>query len=422
MKNNLILCFACLSLLVPAAGQISRSGNNSKTGFDYIEAFKDTLSAMADRSDEAFFILHCQSMIDVIESRTSLSSIDTGFIEDLYFAFNNTSDTCSMKDFNSYIKRRRSLVIAWTSPTDGTTSFSWLKLPKDWNPEIEYPLYIQLHGLWNVANNPIEYLSYPFSGNPSTTVSFEDGYLLSPWGRGNLWYQGISETDIWECMAALEEVANINPARKYLSGHSMGGYGAWHIALNSPNTWAALGVHAGALWYGTPNEVTAEAAETLKDLPTYFVCGTNDGLLSINQTAYGLLDDAGNENIEFVTFVGGHDYFEENVLNMYLWMREFLNEDWNGIDIEIQPTISNFSCAPNPFRSGTRILYTLKTADKIRLEIVDPNGRLLQLITDEYQSAGNYITSWSAEKMPAGIYFCRLRCNTFSKTLKMIVE
>jgi hypothetical protein len=422
MKTQLCFCYAIVLMLTISNLQACDREISPEAAIDYVTAFKDTLDAMADRSDQEFFILHCHSMIDVIDSRTSLSSIDTGFIEDMYNAFNDASDTCSMKDFNSYIKRRRSLVIAWTSPTDGATSFSWLKLPKDWSPENEYPLYIQLHGLWDVANNPIEYLSYPFLRSPSVSTSFEDGYLLSPWGRGNLWYQGISETDIWECMAALEEIASINPARKYLSGHSMGGYGAWHIALSSPNTWAALGVHAGALGYISPNEVTSQAAETLKDLPTYFVCGTNDGLLSINQTAYILLEDAGNNNIEFVTFVGGHEYLEENVLNMYLWMKEFVNDDWNAIDIPAQPGLTSISSAPNPFSILTRINYSILSAGNVRIEILDQNGQLIQLITDRYEFAGSHELSWYPENLTPGIYYCRLRCHNCSETIKMVIE
>ncbi len=52
-----------------------------------------------------------------------------------------------------------------------------------------------------------------------------------------------------------------------------------------------------------------------------------DGLLKINQTAYNYLQDAGNPNLKFVTFNGGHEYLEENVLNMYLWMKQFVRTD-----------------------------------------------------------------------------------------------
>ena len=114
----------------------------------------------------------------------------------------------------------------------------------------------------------------------------------------------------------------VNERRQYLCGHSMGGYGAWHIALRSADTWAALGIHAGALGYDA-RELDVSVATGLRDLPTYFVVGTSDGLLSVNQAAYTLLQNAGNPNLAFVTFPGGHDYRQTDVEAMYLWLRRF---------------------------------------------------------------------------------------------------
>jgi predicted esterase len=109
----------------------------------------------------------------------------------------------------------------------------------------------------------------------------------------------------------------------------MGGYGAWHIAVSSADTWAALGVHAGALSY-YPGEVNATAAAALRNLPTYFVVGTSDGLLGVDQAAYQLLRDTGNPNLAFVTFPGAHDYRQEDVDRMYLWMRQFDRDKRNA--------------------------------------------------------------------------------------------
>ncbi len=391
--------------------------------FDYITALIDTLNHLSDNTGNEYFRLHCESMVAVIEAKSSYSASDSAFIESIYTAFNDETDTCNAKDVSTYLKRRRSFILSWVSPTDGAVSFSWMKLPANWDPDQEYPLYIQLHGLWSVASNSIEYLSYPFLNNPSTSIAFEDGYLLSPWGRGNLWYQGISETDIWECMAAMEEIVTINPIRKYLSGHSMGGYGAWHIAIGFPNTWAALGIHAGALYYGGSNELNSSVAEQLRDLPTYFVCGTSDGLLSVNQTAYQLLLDAGNQNVEFVTFGGGHEYLEENVINMYLWMREFVNYNWSNPDIHDSPITSGsnyINFAPNPFHTEIQILFSLPESGYINLDIYTSNGQKIKTLVAGELSAGEHRVSWIPQNLPNGYYFCILKTNDFIETGKLI--
>ena len=208
-------------------------------------------------------------------------------------------------------------------------------------------------------------MTYPYLHGPSNSTSFEDGYLLSPWGRGNFWYQGISPKPIsGNAWRHLKMLPGIDPARKYLSGHSMGGYGAWSIASKSPDTWAALGIMAGAFWY-YPNVLDDIAAESLKEMPTYFVCGTNDGLLEINQTAYQLLKDAGNWHLQFVTFSGGHEYLEENVRNMYLWMRQFVKAELTYRYESIARNITIRTSGSGAIRILFQLLLTLFTQDTI---------------------------------------------------------
>ena len=378
----------------------------SELAFNVVLALKDTLNHLSEKSDNTYFKLHCSSIIQVIDSKGSLTHQDTLFLTDFYNNLNNSGIAGNAKLLTSYTQRQRPFVLAWESPTDGGTSFSWLKVPTDWDPELEYPLYIELHGLWGVADNPINYLTYPYLSGASSSFAFEDGYLLSPWGRGNLWYQGISETDIWECIASLKAITHIDPHRVYLCGHSMGGYGAWSIGSKWPETWAALGIHAGALQYNGGSLVNSTIANQLKNVPTYFVVGTQDGLLSIDQTAYQLLQDAGNANIEFVTFVGGHDYIQENVENMYLWMRNFTNGDLNGTDNSPLSEKNDLIVFPNPLTYNTQINYNLNSSGLVRIEIVNQYGQVVQLLINEFQYPGKYKFIWTPEKnLPAGLYF-----------------
>jgi hypothetical protein len=424
MKLKIICCCLLMVIIVKEAECQGYNLKYSPATIDYIEALKDTLVKLSENSDNEFFKIHCTSIVSVIDSKSSFSSRDSAFLENTYHAFNNQSDPSNAKELSTYIERQRPFILSWVSPTDGAVSFSWLNPPKNWNPENEYPLYIQLHGLWSVASNSIEYMTYPFLESASNDSSFEDGYLLSPWGRGNLWYQGISETDIWECMGALEEIVKVDPVRKYLSGHSMGGYGAWSIASKSPNTWAALGIHAGALGYNNSDLVTASVAEVLKAVPVYFVCGTNDGLLEINQTAYNLLEDAGNPNLQFVTFVGGHEYIEENVENMYLWMRNFVNEDWSTGSKkteEIPQFEFRIKCYPNPVTKTSNIVYTGIENSTVNISIYDIYGRFIDEVADAARISGENSAAFDATGLTQGIYLIRMKSGDGFADSKMVV-
>jgi pimeloyl-ACP methyl ester carboxylesterase len=266
-------------------------------------------------------------------------------------------------------------------------------------------------------------MTYPYLHSPSNSISFEDGYLLSPWGRGNLWYKGIAETDIWECMAALEDIAVIDPARKYLSGHSMGGYGAWSIASKSADTWAALGIMAGALWY-YPVLLDENIGQALKYVPTYFICGTNDDLLEINRAAYQLLKDAGNWRLQFNTFSGGHEYVEQNVTNMYLWMRQYtksdIPSDINEPDRASHPDLL-IRCSPNPVTTTSTIVYSGPDNSIVDISIYNLSGSFVANVARGTRIRGGQSINYDASDLKPGIYFIRIKSLDKVADAKMVV-
>ncbi len=150
----LVYCFLMIIIFDKAESQ-ENNLKHSVASMDYIQALKDTLVSLSEISENDFFRMHCNSMLAVINSKISLNRADSTFLKNTYNAFINVSDPANALKMSTYLQRKRPLIISWVSPTDGTVSFSWLTLPKDWNPENKYPLYIQLHGLWDVAGNSI---------------------------------------------------------------------------------------------------------------------------------------------------------------------------------------------------------------------------------------------------------------------------
>jgi predicted esterase len=423
MKLKFYLCWLLVAFIFDKAEGQDNNLKYNPASMDYVKALKDSLVSLSEKPGNDFFRMDCTSILAVINSKYSLSKADSTFLTSTYKAFMNTSDPANALKMNTYLQRKRPLILSWVSPTDGTVSFSWLTLPKDWNPENKYPLYVNLHGLWSVAANQVEYMTYPYLQSPSGSTSFEDGYLLSPWGRGNLWYKDIAETDIWECIAALEKTAIIDPARKYLSGHSMGGYGAWSIARKSPGTWAALGIMAGAFWY-YPNVLDDVAAQTLKDMPTYFVCGTRDGLLEVNQTAYQLLMDAGNWHLQFTTFSGGHEYLEQNVLNMYLWMRQYVKRELPTDIIQPEGTSQSgfgITCRPNPVSTTSSIAFSGRDNAIADIGIYDLYGRYIEDVARGVRVSGEHSINYDASGLKSGIYIVRLKSGEETAETKMAV-
>jgi predicted esterase len=314
--KNLIIVFLAIVVL------FSQCKNNENRP-DKVTALKTLLGHLGEESDDSLFASSCNSMILVINSSKSLTVKETQLLDSTYDLFTHDNTEANPKQASSYRQRKRAYTVAWVSPTDGQVSFAQLTIPANWDPQKTYPLYVQLHGLWEVAASSVDYLTYPYLHEPIESYAFEDGYLVAPWGRGNFWYHDMSETDIFECIAFIEGLVKTDPERKYLCGHSMGGYGALRLGLKSKEKWAAIGLHAAALWYNNSKLVSGETANDLKEVPLYFVCGTQDQLKPINDYTFALMQQAGNQNIKFVTFEGGHEYRNSEVEGMYDWMKQF---------------------------------------------------------------------------------------------------
>jgi len=109
--------------------------------------------------------------------------------------------------------------------------------------------------------------------------------------------------------------------RIYLTGLSMGGYGTWHLATESPQRFAAVvPVCGGGMWYaGFP-----ERACRLKDVPLWVFHGALDRtvLLEESQELVDALEACGAD-VRFTVYPDvGHDSWTQTYDNpeLYEWL------------------------------------------------------------------------------------------------------
>lgn len=111
------------------------------------------------------------------------------------------------------------------------------------------PLLIFLHGR---SGGPNSELSTPMFaalrslGRNAPDIAFPDGGDHSYWHdrHGGAW----STYVLREAVPQAVKVTRANPQRLAIGGISMGGFGAYDIARNSPATFCAVGGHSAALW------------------------------------------------------------------------------------------------------------------------------------------------------------------------------
>ncbi|MDZ7723844.1 MAG: choice-of-anchor Q domain-containing protein [candidate division KSB1 bacterium] len=80
-----------------------------------------------------------------------------------------------------------------------------------------------------------------------------------------------------------------------------------------------------------------------------------------------------------------------------------------------------FQNYPNPFNAVTTIRYKVADPTTVLLLIYDIKGRLASTLVNEQQTPGEYQVRWQADPFSSGLYFFRLKTETFDCTKSMIL-
>ena len=76
---------------------------------------------------------------------------------------------------------------------------------------------------------------------------------------------------------------------------------------------------------------------------------------------------------------------------------------------------------PNPFNPTTTIKYSIPNSGAVSLKIFDILGREVEVLLDEYRSAGTYSVEFNASRFASGVYFYQIHSGNFIETKKMVL-
>ncbi|MDO7172632.1 prolyl oligopeptidase family serine peptidase [Mariniflexile sp. AS56] len=121
-------------------------------------------------------------------------------------------------------------------------------------------MFLSLHGA-NVEakNQAVQYKAKDWGHVIAPTNRRDYGFNWEDWGR---W-------DAMEVQELAENMYGTDPNRTYLTGHSMGGHGTWHVGATFPSKWAAIVPMSG--WYSLFSYANKEALENPTALENMFV-------------------------------------------------------------------------------------------------------------------------------------------------------
>lgn len=182
------------------------------------------------------------------------------------------------------------------------------------NTKEKKPLIIFLHGSGEKGTD-IEKVKVhgPFKYLKSHAL---DAYILAPQCPENEYW---NEEVLYRLILKIQKENNIDPSRIYLTGLSMGGWGAWNLAFAHPETFAALVPIAGFV-----DRVPMIEDCKIKNIPTRIFHGLLDDVVNVDYaiTIYKKLRTC-NANVELTIFDdAGHDSWSKVYDNqeIYDWM------------------------------------------------------------------------------------------------------
>lgn len=167
----------------------------------------------------------------------------------------------------------------------GTYRFQ-VYLPADWRPNDhkQWPIILFLHGRGERGS---EGMWQTQIGLPEALRDHPERWpfivVMPQCPQRHYW----TETEMMNMsMSALDQEIrefNADPARTYLAGLSLGGYGAWELARSYPRRWAAIAIAAGGVfWSYAPerwreiNTLPGEYARALGHTPVWIFHGSLD--------------------------------------------------------------------------------------------------------------------------------------------------
>lgn len=174
-----------------------------------------------------------------------------------------------------FAARRGEFKKAYLSKVDSALQPYQVYVPAAYDKSRTFPLVIALHGMGGDENSYFQ----AYGQGAFKLEAEKHGYIAAcPKGRKPAsMYIGDAEKDVMDVIAEMRRDYNIDPDRIYLTGHSMGGFGTWSVAMNHPDVFAALAPVSG----GANNPA---AMSKIAHIPQLVVHGDNDPTVPVERS------------------------------------------------------------------------------------------------------------------------------------------
>ena len=202
---------------------------------------------------------------------------------------------------------------------DSVTLKYWLYTPK--NATENMPLIVYLHG-GSGKGDDLELIT-SVDGFPQYLKDGKltpNAYVIIPQVSSAYRGWGEMKAEVIKLISFVQKQHKINEKQISLTGHSMGGTGAWMLALAYPNTFSAVAPLSGSVTLSDVN------INKLKNMPVWAVVGTQDTIVE-PQSSINFINKLAEVNDKAkLTELNGADHFA--VPSMTYLSKEFNVVEW----------------------------------------------------------------------------------------------
>lgn len=196
---------------------------------------------------------------------------------------------------------------------DGATAKYVVYVPSTYDPKKPMPTILFLHGMGERGSD----------GWKQVPVGLGSAIMMNSeaWNFIVIFPQKSMASTKWmdqekEILAIVEKTKkeyNVDSARLYLTGLSMGGFGTWLLAAKHPEMFAAIAPICGG---GNPADAAA-----LKDIPTWCFHGDKDNAVPLDRSREMIeAIKAAGGNPQFTVYPGvGHNSWDKAYRDEKLW-------------------------------------------------------------------------------------------------------
>jgi predicted peptidase len=166
-------------------------------------------------------------------------------------------------------------------------------VPDNWTKKTKWPVILFLHGAGERGDDGLIQTEV---GIGTAIRRYRDRFpavIVMPQCRKNVWWAESNMADV--AMAALAQAQKEfhgDPARTYLTGLSMGGYGTWYLAGKYPGKFAAIAPICGGILVpdmarqqsADDNAPYTEAARKIGKTPAWIFHGGDDTVVPVTES------------------------------------------------------------------------------------------------------------------------------------------